>query len=96
MHQKHLRDLLATPAQAAVYCCFCHALWTLCEQAEICSTPYATDQIAELCRLHPEFVAHFKGRTKEVGLGDHSFRDGCEHERGGEIAPRYTPEAVRW
>ena len=60
----HLEDL--TNGAAVIHCSFCHNLWTLCEFAQVCTTPLVTHQYALLQQQHPEFVRVFKEVTKDV------------------------------
>lgn len=65
-----MSDLQADPPRAYVYCAFCHALWTLCEDAKAShpGVPYTSDQIQELQSMGvgQAFLEHFESLTKDV------------------------------
>lgn len=63
---------------AVVHCKFCHALYTLCESAQMYTTPSTQHQFGKLRAAHPEFVAHFEQATS-------GFDWGAEKERIGSL-----------
>lgn len=57
----HLKDLL--DGKAVIHCKFCHALWSLCEDSKLHSTPRTTHEMQVLQARHPEVVKHFEEKT---------------------------------
>lgn len=58
---RHIADLKA--GTAVVHCCFCHRLYTLCENAARSQRPYSDREFAVLLKQSPAFVQHFNEAT---------------------------------
>lgn len=57
--ERHLQHVNA--GEAHVHCSFCHALWTLCEDAQLSEAeyiPYTINQFEKLKQAHPTFVEY--------------------------------------